>query len=183
MRANGIEILIKYAFYDASQNKSALNRVIARLKHIPDKLTFAYFAAVLSVQVDKLCKARGFGKKELCFTHVPRSKTGIAKDGFDQAKMLAMALSKRTKLPHETFLLRKKGGKPQKTLSFDERAQNVCGAFRLKRGADLCGKTVILVDDVVTTGATASECAKLLYDGGAAEVICLCIAKAEKIKE
>lgn len=181
MKQNGIGMLVKYAFYDASRNEAALNRVIARLKHIPDRMTFSYLAAVLSVQIEKIRRSHDYGKDELCITHVPRSRKGIASDGHDQAKMLAAALARRTGLPHLTAIVRRLDGKPQKSLGFDERVDNVRGLFALKRGAKLSGRTVMLVDDVVTTGATVSECAKLLRENGAREVICLCIAKADKI--
>jgi hypothetical protein len=62
MQNNRIDVLIKYAFYDASLREAALNRIISRLKRVPDKLAFAYFAAILSQPLAELAAARDFEK-------------------------------------------------------------------------------------------------------------------------
>ena len=180
MQNNNIEILIKYAFYDADLRDSALNRVIRRLKRIPDRLAFAYFAAILSQPLSSLADARGFTKDNTVITHIPRSKRMISRDGHDQAKMLASAIAKRSKFRHETLLRRLRHGKQQKYLHVDERIENVKGMFGIAKNNVISGKNIILVDDLVTTGATVSEAARILYESGAAYVACVCIAKSDK---
>ena len=61
-----------------------------------------------------------------------------------------------------------------------ERLENVSGAFVLNPKSDIRGKTIVLIDDVVTTGATAKACAGVLLKGGAKEVRLLTFAKARK---
>lgn len=61
-----------------------------------------------------------------------------------------------------------------------ERRANVLGVYRLKESVDLAGLRVLLVDDVVTSGATLSECARLLRSAGAAEVLCATLAQARR---
>jgi predicted amidophosphoribosyltransferase len=69
-----------------------------------------------------------------------------------------------------SWLRRTRPTKSQAYLSATERRENVRGAFRSSRSAQLAGKTVLLIDDVVTTGATAHEAARALRDGGAKTV-------------
>jgi len=180
MQNNNLEVLIKYAFYDADLRDSALNRIIRRLKRVPDRLAFSYFAAILSQPLSALAAARSFTKENTVIVHIPRSKRTIARDGHDQAELLASAIAKRSGFRHVALLNRLKHGKQQKYLHIDERIENVKGMFGALRRRDIKGKNVILVDDLVTTGATVSEAAKLLYECGALYVACICIAKSDK---
>ena len=78
------------------------------------------------------------------------------------------------------LLRRLKHGKQQKYLHIDERIENVKGMFGIAKRYDIAGKNIILVDDLVTTGATVSEAARILYEAGATYVTCVCIAKSDK---
>lgn len=179
MRENRVDYMIKYAFYDSSKSDEALNRIIKRLKRIPDGLAFAYFAAVLSKPLGKLSETRGYTAENTVVTYIPRSKRMILRDGYDQAEKFAKAVGRRVGYPVTALLRRLKHGKQQKYLRLDERIENVKGMFMPSRGPSPAGKNVIIVDDLVTTGATVSEAARVLYDAGAREVVCLCIAKSE----
>ncbi len=181
MRNNNIDILIKYAFYDADMRDSALNRIIKRLKRIPDCLAFAYFAAILSQPISQLATVRSYTKENTVVTHIPRSSKMIARDGHDQGEQFARAIAKRSGFRHVTLLRRLKHGKQQKYLNVDERMENVKGMFAAKNARSVAGKNVILADDLVTTGATVSEAARVLYEAGAVQVVCVCIAKSYKV--
>ena len=80
---------------------------------------------------------------------------------------------------YEKLLKRRFGGKPQKKLGEKKRLQNVKGRFELLSNVNIEGARIILVDDVMTTGATASECVKMLRGGGASEIILLTLARTE----
>lgn len=100
--------------------------------------------------------------------------------GYNQSALIASALARRTGLPVELALLRRvKATPPLKGLGRRERALAVRGAFRVAdaRRAALKGRTVILVDDVFTSGATADACARTLKRAGAARVNILCWAR------
>ncbi len=181
MRNNNIDILIKYAFYDSDMRDSTLNRIIRRLKRVPDGLAFAYFAAILSQPISQLATVRSYTRENTVVTHIPRSNRMIAKDGHDQARHFARAIAKRSGFGHMTLLSRRKHGKQQKYLNVDERMENVKGMFSAKNARLIAGKNVILADDLVTTGATVSEAARVLYEAGAAQVVCVCIAKSDKV--
>lgn len=110
--------------------------------------------------------------------YLPRSRRKVVRYGFDQARELALALSKETGIEMLPLLKRVRDGKPQKGLSVRERAQNLRGAFSLR--GEAAGLRVVLVDDVVTTGASMAEGTRTLMRGGAAQVICLSIAATVK---
>lgn len=84
---------------------------------------------------------------------------------------MAEEISKTVSVPlMEKVLIRKKKTKDQTHLSLEERERNVRGAFVVRANSALQGKKVILVDDVMTTGSTLKECARVLKDAGADEV-------------
>ena len=74
-------------------------------------------------------------------------------------------------------MTRKYFTKRQKGLGRKARQENAKKSFSLVKNIDLRGRTVILVDDVVTTGSSFADCTRLLISAGAARVICLCVAK------
>jgi len=91
--------------------------------------------------------------------------------GFNQARLIAQFLSKKTGFPSHEYLIRIKNTTPQAMLKKrSDRYINIHNAFRTKEKADVCGKTIILVDDVFTTGSTAKEAAHELKKNGAARV-------------
>src|SRR5262249_35136934 len=80
--------------------------------------------------------------------------------GYNQSESLARALAKQLRLPSGSHLLRRTRNTPSQTQqSASKRRENVRGAFTAKPGPELTGKTVLLVDDVMTTGSTANEAA------------------------
>lgn len=99
---------------------------------------------------------------------------------FNQSAVLARALSARSGIPvSDLALLRRKPTPSQGHLTADQRRRNVMGAFAVdpRRAAEIEGRTVLLVDDVRTSGATLSACARVLSRGGAEAVFVLTIAR------
>jgi len=87
-------------------------------------------------------------------------------------------ISKRCGIPVSDCLDKKKQTRHQNELSRDERLVNLSGVFRVKDKVDrLTGKNILIMDDVMTTGATLNECAKALLSSGAKEVRCLTLAR------
>ena len=115
-------------------------------------------------------------------TFVPRGREAVIKHGFDQSKLLAEALSEKMGVPSIRAASRVRGGREQKKLSAAQRQKNVKGLYRAEDGLDskVAGKNVILVDDVVTTGASMAVCVKYLVRAGARAVICASVATTEK---
>ena len=111
---------------------------------------------------------------------VPLSRRRLRQRGYDQARLLAQRLSEYLGLPCERVLKKVKNVAPQsRTGGPEARKKNISGAYRLARKADVRGKTVLLVDDIVTTGSTLSECAAVLREAGAAEVKALTVARTK----
>jgi ComF family protein len=111
---------------------------------------------------------------------VPLHRWRIWTRGYNQSALIAAALARRTGLPVELGLLQRiKGTPPLRGMGRRERALAVRGAFRLADAArpTVAGRTVILVDDVFTSGATANACARALKRGGASAVNILCWAR------
>jgi ComF family protein len=110
---------------------------------------------------------------------VPLHRTRYRERGYNQSNLLAQAISVSTSISvKNSSLFRKKATKPQTDLSYEERLENVKGAFIVKGAHGLKGKRVILVDDVFTTGSTLQACTEALLEGGAEEVFCLTAAMA-----
>ncbi len=95
-------------------------------------------------------------------TFVPILKEKKKERSFNQSERLAKELGKLMKLPVEEFLIKVKETKQQKNLNFEERRKNLKDAFRLINFEKIKDKNILLVDDIITTCATVSECSKLL---------------------
>ena len=111
---------------------------------------------------------------------VPLYYWRFVKRRYNQAALLARALSKNTALPViPDALIRTRPTQSQAGLSFAQRRDNVKGAFAInpKHKAAVKGKTILLIDDVMTTGATLGNCAKTLLDNGAVSVNVLTLAR------
>ena len=100
--------------------------------------------------------------------------------GFNQAALLAGEIRRRTHVPVRNALRRVKNTPAQAGLTNSKRRLNVSGAFRAKSKTALLGKRVLLIDDVMTTGATAASCARALKAAGAAEVTLLTLARVDR---
>ena len=111
-----------------------------------------------------------------CVTAVPLHKRELLERGFNQAEKLGRALAKLLGIPYVSALKKIAVTAPQKELKAVQRTGNLLGVF------DACGavegKTILLVDDVITTGSTLDECAKMLKIFGAEEVYAVTAAAA-----
>jgi ComF family protein len=112
---------------------------------------------------------------------VPLHTHRLRERGFNQALLLVKELSRRTGISYrKTILQKKKPTIPQVNLSGTEREKGLREAFHVVGKEELEGKSVLLVDDVYTTGATVNECSKVLLRGGAKRVDVLSLAHAIK---
>jgi competence protein ComFC len=110
---------------------------------------------------------------------VPLHRVRERERGFNQAELIAREVAKRLRLPLKPVLLTRTKARPDKhILSFDERWRIVRGAFATRPGSQVDNKRVLLLDDVMTTGATLDACAKALLEAGAKSVIGLTVARA-----
>lgn len=111
---------------------------------------------------------------------VPLHKNKLKIRKYNQAALLAAMLSKKSKKPYFAELLIKvKDTKNQSSLTKMQRMKNLKGAFYIKKGQlkNINEKTVLLIDDVITTGSTTNECSNILLKNGAKKILVLTIAK------
>ncbi len=109
-------------------------------------------------------------------TCVPMHPAVKRQRGFNQAELLARKLAKLMHLPYCDLLKKIKNNQTQHLLTAKERIINVQNVFQSIHTDMICGKHVLLVDDVCTTGSTLSECCRILQNSGAASVCCITAA-------
>lgn len=110
-------------------------------------------------------------------TAVPSSRKSVMNRGFSCAAVIAREISRITGIPFVKALRAKSGKIEQKKLSAKQRAENAKHSFCFNKKTSVNGKNVLLVDDVVTTGSTIKETARILLENGAAQVIACVFAK------
>jgi ComF family protein len=128
----------------------------------------------------------GGGEGDALLVPVPLHRWRIWKRGYNQSALIVSSLSRRTGLPAELDLVRRtRATPPLRGLGRRERGLAVRGAFAVPAQARprLAGRRIILVDDVYTSGATASACARVLKRAGAASVEILCWARVVAVDE
>ena len=111
-------------------------------------------------------------------TWVPVSRRRLRRRGYDQAELLAREIAARLGLPCLRMLDKVRDNPPQSRAGkAKERRENVKGVYRCADPSRVSGRLVLLVDDIVTTGATLSEGAKVLKEAGAASVYAATLAR------
>ena len=112
---------------------------------------------------------------------VPLHRDRERQRGYNQASLISKPLARKLGLPHRAVLLMRTRPRPDKqVLSLEERWESVRGAFATRAGRQVDNKRVLLVDDVMTTGATLDACARALLESGAKSVLGLTIARAAR---
>ena len=166
------ELVFPY-FYDGDKLKFAIFKLKrANLYYINEFFAKSMYNSVLNG--DKI------NLEEIdFFTCVPRVRKSLTIYGYNHAENLARLIAKYSEAEFKRTLKCKRFAglqREQKTLARNERAENVSGKFAIHENTDIIGKNIILVDDVATSGATLSECAKMLKEAGANRIYALCAA-------
>ena len=116
-------------------------------------------------------------------TWVPISRFRRFTRGYDQVELLAAVVGAELELETVPLLTKVRHNRPQSGIHGDaERRANVLGVYRVTDPGRLNGKKILLLDDIITTGATVSECARMLLTAGAKEIHCGAVAVARRQK-
>lgn len=147
------------------------NVLIAKFKNGEGYLK-EYFADLITAKI------KNFPKPD-CITFVPMTKKAVRSRGYNQAELLAKSLAGRLNLPVISAVIKQKDTLEQKLLTGKEREQNLKGSFKVEKRKEIKGKNVLLVDDVMTTGATAQAVCKVLLGAGAENVYLATVASVQ----
>lgn len=116
-------------------------------------------------------------------TWVPLSRARLRKRGYSQTYLLASGAARILGDRTERLLIKQKNIRAQSSLKDDaQRRANTLGAYAVAPGVNVSGMRILLIDDVLTTGATMSECAKTLLLNGAQEVMCVALCRRKRSK-
>lgn len=119
-----------------------------------------------------------------CLTWVPISRLRKFRRGYDQVELLAKAVGKELGMEPIRLLKKIRHNPPQSGMKdFSARRANVLGAYRVNDPEAIRGQRILLLDDIITTGATVSEAARVLLTAGASEVHCGAMAAAGDLKK
>lgn len=132
-----------------------------------------YFAELLFEKIKALPEFN-------CIVYVPMTKKSQRKRGYNQTYILAKELAALAGKPLiKDAAVKLKETSAQKSLTRKERVENVKGAFKIEKKQEISGKRVLVVDDVLTTGATADELSRILLAAGAVKVYFATVASVE----
>lgn len=154
--------------------EGALRALVLELKYRSRRRVAERLAELLAVESG----SAGLLEPGVVLVPVPLHPRRLRERGYNQAALLAAALGRRLGLGCEPLaLVRRRETPPQAGLSAAARRRNVAGVFAVRRPARVAGRVVALVDDVVTTGATARACAAALRAAGTREVRLVSVAR------
>jgi ComF family protein len=157
--------------------EGALVQAILLLKYEQIEPLGAWFAERLA----ELVKAQGNALAADVVVPVPLHRQRERERGYNQAALLSKPLAKRLGLPHKAILLMRTRARPEKQiLTLEERWESVRGAFATRPGSQVDNLRVLLLDDVLTTGATLDACARALLEAGAKSAVGLTVARAAR---
>lgn len=162
-------------FYDASTNGD-INKLFFTLKRRYDREIIDLCAQRMIKALLAISKSRGINLGEYVVTYAPRRDRSVNVYGFDQSRKLAKAIGKKLGVDVITTF-ENVGNKEQKGLNKTERLKNAQANYEFIEGSLKGNKKVILVDDIMTSGATFFACSFQLFKNGATDVIPVAFAK------
>ncbi len=154
-----------------------IKEAIIRYKFFNKQYYHKAFALLLAGKIRKMTTDSNFD----IIISVPLHRSKLALRGYNQSLLISKTVSKEIGLEEKSYTLsRIKQTESQSTLPKSERLSNVGNAFKVLKPHEINGKKILLVDDVLTTGNTLSECSRVLKESGAVEVVAAVIASGKK---
>lgn len=156
------------------------NRFIKRILHDFKFNDKGYLYKPLGEFVIEAIKRNAIGEKVDVISYIPLHRRKKAKRGYNQSELIALYISKKLNIQITHNLKKVKFTKEQHRLNRSERQTNLINSFKLKKGVEIMEKNILLIDDLITTGATLDECGRTLKEGGAKKVIAVCLSSAKE---
>ncbi len=167
-------------YFAVSYEKPLVKRLITQFKYQPFVKELSQNLSQLIINHFQLIEFNNHEFKNFLIVPVPLYIKRLKWRGFNQAKELSKHLSKFFGIPLiNDVLIKNKRTKLQMELSKEKREQNIINAFECINEEKIQNRNILLVDDIYTTGSTITECARILKNSGAKEVIGTVIAIAE----
>lgn len=158
-------------YYEGYIRESLLRYKFRRARHYADA-----YGRLLAMKI-----LREYPEGFDFLTWVPISPLRRLTRGYDQVELLALAVGRELDMEPVQTLKKVRNNRPQSRIAGQaQRKANVLGVYRAVDPDRLAGKRILLLDDIITTGATAGECARVLLTAGAKEVHCGCVAAARR---
>ncbi len=180
----GTHELVPYSVeYTPGKKRSPENELIFKLKDFPDKKVIDFvaleFAAIVNEDIPFITPG-GVRHKDALITWIPRRRASVREYGFDHMELTAKALSEKLSIPAVSLIKRLPMAYEQKKLNRKERRHNAERTMSVIADGCLDGKVILLIDDIVTTGASLSAASKLLLDAGAEQVMPVALSSTER---
>lgn len=187
LSSSGSLCLRRLYFYHTGKEKAPVNRLLYFIKHNRLRRASQMIAEEMLKLVKKeldILEVEDYSANAV-IVNLPRGRKARALDGHDQSEEICKAMSLLSGIPYIPAIRRKWGGREQKKLNAAERRKNIKSLLvpREKHASDVSGRYVILVDDIVTTGASMAACLPILRKMGARGIICCCVASDCKKKK
>ena len=175
--------LLKLISYRSKDDTFPIRHFLYSVKRRDDRIYFDFIAEQMRGSLISEMKSQNLMPNDCVITYMPRSQKNKAEHGFDQGLSLAKSLSKITGIKFVDCFKRRLFTEEQKNLNQFERKLNMKSAYERRDVEEhIKDKTVIIVDDIVTTGSSMAACARLAFSMGAYNVIGICIGFTEKEK-
>ena len=172
----GALCLRRVFFYDKHNNFRAPMSTIFWLKYRKSRRIVQFIGEYLNKNIEDELMTLGYpeNKESFVVTFVPRSRRSFMLYGYDQSGMLAKNFERESGVEC-VRALRSLSRREQKRFGSKKRAENAKKNITLNKGVDVSGKYVILIDDIVTTGASMAACIRALQKAGARGILCFAL--------
>ena len=176
---HGVHKVIKLFTYHPGEPDRAGNRLIFRLKRCDSEATISFLADQLAKEI----QAQMEDGKKYAVVGVPRSKSAILRYGGDHVQLLCCALARRLQIPNASAVHRIGREGAQKKKNYRERMLSARVSYEHNDTVDLCGYRIILVDDILTSGATLAACAAAVRKCGARQIVAAVIGSSYRYRD
>ncbi len=179
LRAVGADTVYSCFRYDKTDRKSAASSLIFKLKNGAYDREVEFSAQLLAMRLEKAIRSTGIDISRCIITNAPRRYRAVRDKGADHMKRTARAVAERMGLQYASLFVNT-AAKAQKSRDAYSRAETAKNEINVRRNAAdaTVGRCVIIIDDIMTSGATLASCAEKIRAAGAEDVVLCVLAKA-----